>query len=631
MSIIYTATYSPDDDKLRLYASQNLDSETYARVKAQKFTWAPKQELFVAYWSPCREDLLTELAGEIEDEDKSLVERASERAERFEDYSEAREADHHRQLEHVQSIAGGIPFGQPILVGHHSEKRARKDAEKIQNGMQRAVKLWKQADYWKDRARGAVATAKYKERPDVRHRRIKGLESDIRKLEARYTPKEPIHIIEQGNPPEPHVWCAPAGGRGGDWVPVSRLESIKIGYARWIEHYRNRIAYERGMLAEQGGLVAQQYDLQPGGMVLIGGGLRGDEWLTIKKLNKGIDGEVVSVSLGVRDWRKVSGIEAIKGYRPPTEESTAAVKKATKLPPILNYETAGCAMMTQAQWNKLDKGYKSTKVFSDGCEPHRVRYGIVGPLRVSGALGLSGKPGHESALVFITDAKVKEPTSSVIGEAEPVTLPTEPVIPSPEKIERRLDAQAERQERWAYEEKLTQASKAGVAVAVSPDLFPTPRELANRMASMLDLEDDHLVLEPSCGTGRLLEAMETVTRKHTVIGVDISQKLIDASPYKLDQRYVFMQGDFLEVAETLRPEFDRVIMNPPFTGGADIKHIMRAFMLLERGGKLVAICANGPRQQRELMPLCDHWEALPTGTFKESGTNVNTALLVMRR
>ena len=31
------ATYSPEDNKLRLYASQRLDAETYARVKEAGF------------------------------------------------------------------------------------------------------------------------------------------------------------------------------------------------------------------------------------------------------------------------------------------------------------------------------------------------------------------------------------------------------------------------------------------------------------------------------------------------------------------------------------------------------------------------------------------------------------------
>jgi len=65
-----TATYSPEDNKLRLYSSSRLDSATYERVKATGFKWAPRQELFVApMWTPVREDLLMELCGEIGDEE----------------------------------------------------------------------------------------------------------------------------------------------------------------------------------------------------------------------------------------------------------------------------------------------------------------------------------------------------------------------------------------------------------------------------------------------------------------------------------------------------------------------------------------------------------------------------------
>ena len=61
-----SATYSPEDNKIRLYPSTRLDAETFARVKKAGFRWAPKQELFVApAWSCAREDLALELAGEI--------------------------------------------------------------------------------------------------------------------------------------------------------------------------------------------------------------------------------------------------------------------------------------------------------------------------------------------------------------------------------------------------------------------------------------------------------------------------------------------------------------------------------------------------------------------------------------
>jgi hypothetical protein len=69
-------------------------------------------------------------------------------------------------------------------------------------------------------------------------------------------------------------------------------------------------------------------------------------------------------------------------------------------------------------------------------------------------------------------------------------------------------------------------------------------------------------------------------------------------------------------------------MNPPFKMGRDIKHILHARTLLAPSGRLVAICANGPRQRAKLMPIADEWHDLPEGTFKGEGTKVNAAICV---
>lgn len=75
-----SATYSPEDNKLRLSSISRLPKDLYTRVRAAGFIWAPKQEIFVApMWTPGREDLLLELCGEIGDEDTSLVDRAEQR------------------------------------------------------------------------------------------------------------------------------------------------------------------------------------------------------------------------------------------------------------------------------------------------------------------------------------------------------------------------------------------------------------------------------------------------------------------------------------------------------------------------------------------------------------------------
>ena len=107
-----TATYSPEDNKLRLYSSTRLTKDLYDRVKAAGFKWAPKQELFVApMWTPGREDFLLELCEEIEDEDTTLVDRAEERSERFSDYSDKRAEDAARAHKAVEAITEHIPLG----------------------------------------------------------------------------------------------------------------------------------------------------------------------------------------------------------------------------------------------------------------------------------------------------------------------------------------------------------------------------------------------------------------------------------------------------------------------------------------------------------------------------------------
>ncbi|EFK3183951.1 DUF3560 domain-containing protein [Escherichia coli] len=159
---MYRATYSPDDNKLRLYAASRLDPETYKKVHDAGFRWAPRQALFVApAWTPGREDVLLSLAGEIEDEDSTLAERQEARAERFTGYSGKRASESAQALDEVERLAAMIPPGQPILVGHHSERRARRDAQRIENGMKRAVMLFERAEYWEERARSALLHAKY--------------------------------------------------------------------------------------------------------------------------------------------------------------------------------------------------------------------------------------------------------------------------------------------------------------------------------------------------------------------------------------------------------------------------------------------------------------------------------------
>ncbi|WP_353151531.1 DUF3560 domain-containing protein [Chryseobacterium sp.] len=50
-------------------------------------------------------------------------------------------------------MASYIPLGQPILVGHHSEKSDRNYRQKIDNTFSKSIEAGKKASYYKDKAR----------------------------------------------------------------------------------------------------------------------------------------------------------------------------------------------------------------------------------------------------------------------------------------------------------------------------------------------------------------------------------------------------------------------------------------------------------------------------------------------
>ena len=658
-----SATYSPDDNKLRLYSLHRLDQTTYERVKAAGFRWAPKQELFFATWTPRAEDLLLELCEDgIGDEDTSLVQRAEERADRFEGYSDnrAREATQARNA--VQAIGQRFEFGQPILVGHHSERKARKDAERMENGMRKAVKAWETSSYWQYRAEGALAHAKYLERPDVRARRIKTIEADKRKQERNkaeaekwlaawskegLTMEEAVRIagychlhmprIEGDRPDfnqQPSAYDVLTNTYPSLYAPrtveqvVARAKQsypVNIAWAdRWITHYENRLAYERAMLGQKGGIVAElvngELQVEVGGRVLID-----SAWYTVLRVNKK-DGKAVSVRTNMR-YVPVRGLEEIKQYEPPTAEQAEQVKAATKVGPTVNYPGEGHVHITTEQWEKAPKDYRALR---------RVRGGDkAGPYRVRVVCGVwlpvdqkDPNVRHKYHVVYITDAKRVDPPKPA-ADAPKVPEP-EQVLPTPRpKPEPVADDKAALDaEMKAVKDQL----KKGIAVQVvnAPQLFPTPPELARRMVELADLQSGETVLEPSAGTGRIVQAVDDMVDTEVVgyeINPDLCRHLAAKFPsYRLQVRC----RDFLEVTDGMG-QFPVVLMNPPFAKGADIAHIQHAVKFLRPGGRLVAICAGGPRQAEALRPLVDSmggtWEPLPAGTFKDEGTGVNSVLL----
>jgi hypothetical protein len=87
-------------------------------------------------------------------------EKKAARAERFKQYAENAEERSRAAFNQADSIASCIPMGQPILVGHHSERRHRRDIERIDGGMRRGIEEQKKAQYWAERAANAEDTSR---------------------------------------------------------------------------------------------------------------------------------------------------------------------------------------------------------------------------------------------------------------------------------------------------------------------------------------------------------------------------------------------------------------------------------------------------------------------------------------
>lgn len=430
-----SATYSPEDNKIRLYASTRLDAETYARVKAAGFAWAPKQELFVApKWTPDREDLAIELAGEIEPEEMTLAERAQLKAERLDGIAHKRAKQANAFQAAANELSEAFYMGQPILVGHHSERKARKTQERMQSAMTSAVKASKAANYWLYRAEGVEHYANMKNDPRVRANRIKTLLAELRDLQrdinhanlclkvwAKITADEAIQaaidrgVLETG-PLAPYSLHSKI--RENNWTMqearaycIENAERVVKSERRrrWIEHILNRLSYERELLGSvprfEGQItpvILQAFAREHGAHKPAASLVEGDSFLLESKVALPLhlaDGS--SLEMSADDWRDLM---QSAGYEVPAKKDS--------LPPILNFKApkfycyAGWngkelrefeqVEMTKAQYGKINADCRGT------------RTSICGEYRFK----ICPNPFHEGpyysrpwVAVFLTDSK----------------------------------------------------------------------------------------------------------------------------------------------------------------------------------------------------------------------------------
>jgi hypothetical protein len=220
--------------------------EILTGLKSRGFRYESYSKRWRGSYSLEREDYLKELAGIIEQVDiapnyGAKAEFAGNQADK---HFEKSEEFHGR----AEAIADMIPLGQPILVGHHSERRHRNDLEKIHSNFDKAREERDLAEKYQDRQERYSELANNGENPVTIHNRIQKLEADERKFselvqEAEYVRDHPEDIEIDGL------------NKDLEWAQ------------RWLTHYRERLAVERPKYQASGGIPTDKLELKIGDVV----------------------------------------------------------------------------------------------------------------------------------------------------------------------------------------------------------------------------------------------------------------------------------------------------------------------------------------------------------------------------
>lgn len=168
---------------------------------------------------------------------------------------------------------------------------------------------------------------------------------------------------------------------------------------------------------------------------------------------------------------------------------------------------------------------------------------------------------------------------------------------------------------------------------VKDGFYPTPRPVGIVMAKMADIQPGMDVLEPSAGTGALIEAIFEVQPRCRVFAIEIN----DGRREKLIRDgYNVVDRDFFHHTVL----YDRVVQNPPFENFQDIAHALHAYDCLRPGGILISVIGEGAffRNDRKALEFRawldghDHeTRVLEQDAFHESGTDARARIVKVRK
>lgn len=180
--------------------------------------------------------------------------------------------------------------------------------------------------------------------------------------------------------------------------------------------------------------------------------------------------------------------------------------------------------------------------------------------------------------------------------------------------------------------------------------FETPEGLADELVAAAEIRNEHRVLEPSAGRGRIVRAILATAPRCELFAVEldpVNAVHLRSQNFPASVRVIFndFMGESLNCSFGINAEgvrvpqflFDKCIMNPPFAKRQDVDHVTRAFSMLRPGGRLVSVVSGSALHRidkkgeafKALVKRCGRSWDLPEGTFKDSGTMVRASVVVL--
>lgn len=293
-----TASVSLDDGWIRVYLGERLDRETYAALaETTGLKWHRAEACLVGPYLPQIEDFLAGLGVTLYEEHVDWRVVAEQRAQHYARWAEGAADRAETAAAAERDIMSHIPMGQPILVGHHSEARARSDRAKADRLARRYLEERERAEHWEERAVTTVRHAERRYTAEQLTSRIGMLEVSLRGYER--------HLAER----------------------------LTAGQADWNRRMRafteKRLAYARELLAEAeaeaGGDVTRSVAARLALAIEVGGGVSTDPpndshdtwyevvrvnpktvtvcyWLGVKSLSYRLKREAIKQTMTAAEW-----------------------------------------------------------------------------------------------------------------------------------------------------------------------------------------------------------------------------------------------------------------------------------------------------------------------------------------